>query len=216
MVDVTLISCVYGDSHDRFVDDWAGGVRRLDPAPTAVIVTSDRKRRIRGARVSPQACTWKHPQAFHLQAALNQVETKWVWIHDIDDYAFVDALKGIEDVTADVWQMGYERSDGDFYLPPHMDATEVAVAARNPFVAGSCIRTVALRHVGGFPDLALQDWALWRALARDGATFDSSDRTHFYYRRHEWTRGTTELTVEHRPVDMAEMVEWEEQRVVAV
>lgn len=216
MVDVTVISSIYGDDYDRFVAEWAGGMRRLDPQPARVIVSSDRPRKIRGAKVSVAASTWKHPQAYHLQAALRAVETEWVWIHDIDDYAFSDALAGIEDVREDVWQMGFERSDGEFYLPPRMTADEVLASKRNPFVAGSCVRAAALRSVGGFADLALQDWALWRALAREGCTFSSSNRTHFYYRRHEWARGVRELTIEHRDIDMVEMTSWEEFGAVPV
>ncbi len=215
MVDVTVISCVYGDSHDRFIADWLGGIARLDPKPKAVIVATDHLRKMRGASVKVGACSWKHPQAFYLQHALRHVETEWVWIHDIDDYAFADALKGIEDVDADVWQMGFERSDGEFYLPPHMSPDEVLAAQRNPFVAGSAVRTDSLNHVGGFPDIALQDWGLWRALAREGATFDASDRVHFYYRRHPEARGVRELTMDVRAGDMVEMSAWEEFGAVA-
>jgi hypothetical protein len=213
---VTVISCLYGDSHDRFVAEWEGGISHLDPKPSAVIVATDHPRKIRQAKVKIGACSWKHPQAFFLNHALRHVETDWVWIHDIDDYAFPDALKGLGDVHADVWQMGYERSDGAFYVPPHMNCSDLLACRRNPFVAGSCVRTDLLRSVGGFADLALQDWALWRALAREGATFQSSDRTHFYYRRHDQARGERELTVEHRGDDMEEMVEWEQFGAVAV
>jgi hypothetical protein len=215
-MSVTIISCLYGDTHDRFVGEWLAGIARLNPKPAAVIVATDHPRKLRGAKVKIGACSWKHPQAFYLNTALHHVETDWVWLHDIDDYAFEDALQGLDDVAADVWQMGYERSDGEFYLPPHMDCVEVLAAERNPFVAGSCVRTAALRSVGGFADLALQDWALWRALAREGASFQSSDRTHFYYRRHSQARGERELTVQHRPDDMSEMTSWEEYGAVSV
>lgn len=216
MVDVTVISCVYGDSHDRFLADWEAGIKRLDPKPAKVIVTTDHARKIRAANhVVQVARPGKHKQAIHLQAALERVTSEWIWIHDIDDHAFPDALQGIEDVQADVWQMGYERSDGEFYIPPTMTCDEVIKSVANPFVAGSCVRTDSLLDVDGFPDVALQDWALWRALARAGATFQSSGRTHFYYRRHENTRGARELTAEHRDIDMAEMLAFEESHAVA-
>lgn len=214
-MNVTIISCVYGDSHDRFVADWMAGIRRLNPQPHQVIVATDHPRKIRGAMVVRASGGWNHPQACHLERALRNVETEWVWIHDIDDYAFEDALVGLDGIHADVWQMGYERSDGVFYLPPNLSAEQVLESAANPFVAGSCIRTDALRSVGGFPDLALQDWALWRALARAEATFVASDRTHFYYRRHEQARGVRELTAAHRSIDMAEMLAYEESHAVA-
>ncbi len=214
-MSVTIISCIYGDTHDRFLADWEAGIRRLDPKPARVLVATDHPRKIRMANTIQVSRPGKHKQAIHLQAALERVTSEWVWIHDIDDHAFPDALQGLDDVDADVWQMGYERSDGEFYLPPQMNCDEVLRAAANPFVAGSCVRTDSLLDAGGFPDVALQDWALWRALARDGATFQSSGRTHFYYRRHDNTRGARELTADHRTIDMAEMLAYEETHAVA-
>lgn len=199
IADCTVISCLYGETHLRFLDDWMNGVRALNPMPAAVIVTTE----------SDRDCSWSYPQPFYLQAAFDLAETTWVWVHDIDDVAFPDALEGLEDVTADVWQFGYVRSDGEEYIPPKLTAAEVLAAARNPFVAGSCIRTEKLRKVGGFPDVALQDWALWRALARADATFCSSTRPHFRYRRHPDTRGVRELTAGRRADHLAEMMEAE-------
>lgn len=215
-VNATIISCIYGDDYDRFLGDWEWGVRRLDPQPEAVIVATDHPRRIRGAKVVIASAPGQHKQAIHLQRALRDVETEWVWIHDIDDIAFPDALDGLEHIRADVWQLGYERSDGLVYKPPQMTAAEVLTSSRNPFVAGSCIRTEALRAVGGFPDLALQDWALWRLLAQAGATFRSSDRTHFRYVRHSAARGERELTLDRRDFDIAEMRALEEEHALAV
>ena len=214
-VNVTVISCIYGDSHDRFLAEWEGGIRRLDPQPESVIVATDHPRAIRCAKVVIASAIGKHKQAYHLNRALRDVETEWVWIHDIDDIAHPDALEGIENVDADVWQLGYERSDGMRYLPPQLVRAEVLLSERNPFVAGSCIRTEALRRIGGFPDLALQDWAIWRRLARADATFESSRRTHFWYRRHASTRGRLELTLDRRAADMEEMF-WAESHAVAV
>lgn len=217
-VNTTVISCLYGNTHDRFLGDWLTAVHRLDPAPAEVIVATDRYRHITDGVLET---FWRrndgsrHPQAFYLNKALDQVETEWVWIHDIDDVAFPDALAGIENVHGDVWQLGYERSDGLLYLPPQLSAEAVLESARNMFVAGSCVRTEALRSVGGFPDLALQDWALWRLLARAGATFTSSGRAHFLYRRHTDARGEHELTLDRRDFDVAEMRQVEEEHALA-
>lgn len=216
MSDVSVISCLYGDSHDQFIEEWFARIVLLVPEPHAVIIGTDRSHGLSAVTVAEAECTWKHPQAFHLQAALDLVETEWVWIHDIDDLAFPDALAGLDDVVADVWQMGYLRSDGETYLPPQLTAAEVLASDRNPFVAGSCVRVGKLREVGGFPDVALQDWALWRALARADATFEASGCVHFHYRRHPQTRGAVELTAGHRQEHMAEMLAWEETVAVTV
>lgn len=194
MQEVTVVSCLYGDTHDEFEERWWDAVAALRPSPRQVVVATD--------------CVmdgWTHPQARHLNAAVEQVETEWVWFLDIDDVAFPDALAGLDEVAAEVWQLGYLRSDGEEYIPPQLTAEEVLAAERNPFVAGSCVRTEAFRRVGGFRDIALQDWGLWRALAAEGATFQSSGRAHFHYVRHPNTRGAVELDIRSRPAHMREM-----------
>lgn len=168
----------------------------LTPVPDAVIVTGD------------TTCTWKHPQAFYLNEAINRAATDWVVIADIDDLLMPDALHGLEDVQADVWQMGYETERAS-YVVPQMTNEEYLSSPSNPYVGTSAIRVEAFREVGGFHDVALQDWELWRRMARAGYTFESSGRTHFHYMRHEATRGVTELTMDARAEHLAEMMEAE-------
>lgn len=208
-VDVTVISCIYGDTHDRFVDAWIAGLTHLDPLASGFWIVATDAPRGHPAFYTMPPCEWKHSQAYYLQQALALVDTEWVWIHDIDDIAWSDALQGIDEVAADVWQLGYNRSDGEVYFPPQLTADEVLNSDRNEFVAGSCIRTSKLLEVGGFPDVALQDWALWRRLALAGATFQASDRIHFNYRRHQDARGERELTIDRRDADVREMLDAE-------
>jgi hypothetical protein len=218
MVDVTIISCLYGSSHDDYLSDWLNCVGMLNPSPQEVIVGTDRYRHITSIlEVSRRRQDRRsYPQAFHLNSALKEVRSEWVWIHDIDDLAFPDALEGIEHVDADVVQCGYERNDGEVYLPPVMDNAEILTLDHNPFVAGSFVRTDILLDAGGFPDVALQDWALWRRLARMAAVFAAGDRPRFKYMRHGSTRGSRELTADRRMAHMNEMHEWEETLAAAV
>jgi hypothetical protein len=215
MVDVTIISCLYGSTHDDYLSDWLNAVGMLNPAPREVIVGTERYRHLTSVLEVFRRRQNGYPQAFHLNNALQEVRSEWVWIHDIDDLAFPDALQGIEHVDADVVQAGYERSDGEVYIPPVLDNDEILALDHNPFVAGSFVRTDILTDAGGFPDVALQDWALWRRLARMGAVFASSDKPKFRYMRHGRTRGATELTLQQRDWHMAEMLRWEESLAVA-
>jgi hypothetical protein len=208
-VNVTVVSCVYGPRFDRFIPGWAEAIAALDPAPEAVIVASDRPRVIPGVTVIEPVCTWRHPQACYLQAAVSWATTEWVWIVDIDDLALPDGLAGIEAVGADVWQMGYLASDGAHHLPPSVAAAEYLAEAGNPYAAGSAFRTAAFRAVGGFTDVAFQDWSLWRRLATAGATVEASNRTHYRYIRHPRTRSAVELTAGRRAEHVAEMIERE-------
>jgi hypothetical protein len=217
MVDVTIISCLYGQTHDDYLGDWLNCVGRLNPAPREVIIGTDRYRHITSVfEVSRRRQNRSsYPQAFHLNSALDQVQSEWVWIHDIDDLAFPDALEGIESAEADVVQCGYERSDGEVYIPPVMENEAFLAHGGNPFVAGSFVRTDILLDAGGFPDCALQDWALWRQLARIGAVFAPGDRARFKYMRHGQTRGARELTLEERGRHMREMLKWEDSFALA-
>jgi hypothetical protein len=191
---VTVVSCAYGD-HTRFAPDWIRAVTSLEPAADGVVITEG------------NGCDWKHPQAFYLNHAMSQVETEWAWIHDIDDLAFPDALAGLEDVDADVWQMGFERTDGVTHIVPQLTNDEYLASPGNPYVAASAIRVEAFLSVGGYRDLAFQDWDLWRRLASAGATFQTSGRTHFHYRQHEGSRTSTELTSWTRAMNLLEMME---------
>jgi hypothetical protein len=206
-LDVTVVSCLYGGSHDDFLPDWLASVKALGPAPREVLVATDRYRHLTDGciEVFTRRHGWKYPQAFHLNEVVREVQTEWFWILDIDDLAFPDALGGINfDQSADVIQMGYLRSDGEEHLPSHVDIIELD--ERNGLVAGSIVRTQAVNRIGGFRDVAFQDWDLWRRLYESGSFFVTADRPRFHYRRHHATRGARELTAEHREAHVAEMV----------
>jgi hypothetical protein len=208
-VNCTIVSALYGDGYEAFVADWAASVHALDPAPERVILATDRKLDLHRVQTLRADCDWRHPQAFYLNLAVEWAETEWVWIVDIDDFALPDGLDGIEDVDADVWAVGFDRSDGVVYLPPPLTPESVLAAQTSVIPGSSMFRTDVFREAGGFRDVALQDWALWRSLARVGARFESSGRPHFRYMRHPGTRGETELTVTARPEHLAEMLDAE-------
>lgn len=198
---VTVVSCVYGPTFARFLPRWSEHVALLSPKPDAVIVAADWPHDVPGARVIASECPWRHPQAWYLNQAIAAADTEWVWIVDVDDCARPDGLAGLDQVDADVWQTGYLRSDGETYVP----GPEALAAAGNMLVAGSAIRTKAFWDVGGFPDVAFQDWALWRKLQAAGARFAFSGRVNFDYMRHSHTRGATELTADRRAEHVQEM-----------
>ncbi len=194
-MSVTVVSCCYGSLFQSFRPRWEAAIEKLDPAPDAVRVADDRM----------HVSHWKHPQAFFLSLAFARVETDWAVICDIDDLVFPDALSGLDEVDADVWQMGFESSDGETYVPPTLSNGDYLALGSNPYVGSSAIRTDAYKAVGGFSDIALQDWALWRSLARNGARFQSSGRTHFRYMRHPYARGEIETHISARPDHLKEM-----------
>lgn len=205
---VTVVTCVYGTQYGEFIDRWADSVEHLQPAPDHVIVASDSPYTIPCAETL-MADYEGHPQAFYQQLAVTHADTDWVWPLDIDDLAIPNALRGLDKVKADVWQMGFDRSDGEMYLPPQLTNRAYLAQSANVYVGSSAIRCDAFHAAGGIPDIALQDWGLWRRMARNGAKFESSGRVHFRYMRHPLTRGENELTTADRPEHLAEMMEAE-------
>lgn len=216
-MSVSVVSCLYGErGYDEFARRWIASLNALNTKPAEIIVHSDRSSLfIPGAHVFAAECDWANPQAFHLQRAITlaALVSEWVWILDMDDEALPDALDGLDDVDADVWQMGYLRSDGEEYVPPQLNAAGFLSSSRNVFTAGSAIRTEAFMGCGGFPDAAFQDWGLWRRLANHGATFETSGRAHYKYTLHERSRTVTELLPGMRQRHLDEI--FEEDAVVA-
>ncbi len=194
-MSVTVVSCLYGTSHDPYAGRWKESLLELNRKPDAVTLTMP---------WNYDPCTWKYPFAFYLNKAIRESKTDWIWVLGVDDLALPDALDGIEDVTADVWQMGYLNDKGEEYIPPQLTAEEYLKAEINPFTGCSAFRRETYLRVGGFPDVALEDWALWRRMAAAGSTFESSGRTHYRYMRHEFARSKVES--ENRDEHLSEVM----------
>jgi hypothetical protein len=211
VTSVTVVSSVYGDrGFHSFVPRWMKAIDKLERQPEQIIIGADRFTYESSVEVVSENLAWAYPQAFHLQDAISQASTDWIWVCDIDDLAMPDALNGIDDVAEDVWQMGYLRHPDELlYVPPQLGCADILASEKNEFVAGSAFRRDAFEEVGGFPDVAFQDWGLWRRMARHGMRFLSSDRAHFHYNRHLATRGAMELTASRRAGHLAEMMESE-------
>jgi len=193
--------------HGRFFPRWVDAVRKLEPAPERVIVATHSPWDFDGVDLLRVACTWTHPQAFYMQRAIELADgCEWVWPLDIDDIPLADALLELEFDDADVLQLGFIRSDGVSYVPPELENDDYLASWTNPYVGASLLRRDAFLRVGGYADVAFQDWAIWRRLAASGARFRSTGRTHFHYMQHPYTRTATELGIELRAAHIDEMI----------
>lgn len=190
---VGIVSCVYGD-YEQFFPRWSASIDGLTRQPDEAHV-------VYGPR------GWRHPQAELLDRAIRRIGTEWVWVLDIDDEALPDGLDGLDALDADVWQFGYTSADGTVqHVPPRLDNDEYLAMRRNPYASSSAFRVAAYVEAGGYPDVAFQDWALWRRFARAGARFAFSDRAHYVYHRHADTRSARELTPARRAANESEML----------
>jgi hypothetical protein len=196
VIDVTIISCLYGDSFEKFARRWWRAIRALDPCPAHVILSTE-------ADHGPSL--WTHPEPWYLNIAWRLAHTEWVWVVNLDDLVLPDALVGLEECDADVWLTGFERDDGVIHISEPMSNDAYLASSSNGYAAGSAIRRSALERVGGFRDAGFQDWDLWRRLAAAGATFATSGRVNYLYSQHDQTRTNLELTPENRERHLAEM-----------
>lgn len=190
---VTIISCLYGDGFTQFVPRWHQAIQNLNQTVDVRLELEDGD------------CEWIHPEPFYLNRAWMKTISEWIWIVNVDDIVLPDALDGIDDVEADVWLTGFVRDDGVTHISKPLPNADYLASDTNGYAAGSLVRRSALHRVGGFRDVAFQDWDLWRRLAADGATFSSSGRVNYRYSQHPLTRTNLELTADRRSEHLAEM-----------
>ncbi len=179
-MSIAVVSSCYGD-YEKFEGEWWKGIRKLNRQPDEVCIA-------RGESDGP------HTQARLMNEAVRATNTDWVWPLGIDNVAFPWALDYIEELSADVAQFGYLRSDGAPYLVPRISPHAYLSKTPNPFVSDSPFRREAFERVGGFPLVGFEDWGLWRRMVRAGVHIAVSPRLHFLYRLHEESRSTLEYT----------------------
>lgn len=120
---------------------------------------------------------------------LKQVVTEWTVFLDDDDLLFPNYVDTVTphllgaDVVYTAWQLSgavdpvpYPRFDPDL-LRDH-----------NIIPVTACVRTEAVRAVGGFGTEALEDHGLWLRMLDAGCTFRYSPVIAWHYRRHAGSR----------------------------
>jgi hypothetical protein len=187
---VTVFAGLYGTDYDHYLPAWLEAVKAAKPS--AIIIGTDRKRTIPGVTVvvKKAPATQRHPAAHYQNLAASAADTEWLCQMQIDDLIRPDAFDGLDAVTADVWQVGYERSDGYTYTPHALPGADLLALQDNPYVMASPIRREAFTAAGGYPDIAFEDFGLWRTLARGEHTFAAAGRITFDYSWHPETSRT--------------------------
>jgi len=105
-----------------------------------------------------------------------------VWLPEHLDTVWSAMTKtGADVVYADCIEEG--RRDGYHIDVGPFDAGRLAVE-NFICVPATLVRTASLRAVGGFPDSALEDWALWKRMHASGMAFEFVPRKTVRYRFH--------------------------------
>lgn len=183
VADVTIITAIYGDKYDQYIDGWSEAIDNLTIQPKRIICASDRVRDIRAERVVSQPApgwVWKSP--WYWNSAAEMTDTEWIWVLDIDDRIKPDALEGLMEQTCDIWLMGMHTNGAEVYLPPHLTNEQIATAEHCYFCCGSPIRRSWWKQ-NRYRDLAFTDWAMWRTSAKMGASFAWANKMGYTYRK---------------------------------
>lgn len=183
LADVTIITAIYGDKYDQYIDGWSEAIDNLTIKPKRIICASDRLRNIRAERIVSQPApgwVWKSP--WYWNSAADMTDTEWIWVLDIDDRIKPDALENLMEQTCDIWLVGIDVNGTENYLPPRLTNEQIASAEHCYFCCGSPIRRSWWQQ-NPYKDLAFTDWCMWRTSAKMGARFEWADKVGYYYRK---------------------------------
>lgn len=120
---------------------------------------------------------------------IDRVRTEWTLFLDDDDLLFPNYLDTVlpllteADVVYTAWQLSGAID------PVPLPVFDADLLRRQNFIpVTACVRTSALRHVGGFPRAELEDHALWLSLLDAGYRFRYTPVIAWHYRRFPGSR----------------------------
>jgi hypothetical protein len=183
VADVTIITAIYGDKYEQFIEGWSEAVSNLTVQPKRVICAGDRLRDINAEQiVSQPAVGWKWRSPWYWNSAARNTDTEWIWVLDIDDRIKPNALENLMEQTCDIWLVGIDVNGTENYLPPRLTNEQIASSEHCYFCCGSPIKR-SWWQKNPYKDLAFTDWAMWRTSAQMGARFEWANKVGYYYRK---------------------------------
>jgi hypothetical protein len=182
IIDVTIVTAVYGDKYDEFIDGWIESVEALNPAPARVLIGTDKQKDVKFEQVVRDCkdVKWKSPYLWN--ECIKESLTEWVWVLDIDDRFVSNALTMLK-TDADVVAVGLKIFGDADYIPQAISTQTIIDSESNYLNCGSPIRRTVWEKVGGYPEIAFTDWGMWRILARANAKFYFPNKVGYIYRR---------------------------------
>jgi hypothetical protein len=120
---------------------------------------------------------------------IGHVETEWTLFLDDDDLLFPNYVNAVQPLLsdADVVYTAWQLSGAIDPVPLSVFDADL-LRQRNFIPVTACVRTSALRYVGGFPLAELEDHALWLELLNAGFRFRYTPVIAWHYRRFPGSR----------------------------
>ncbi len=212
LANITLWTTCFGDGYRSYVKGWFDAVLKMHPRPSHIVYVTDSpdgliltpaqttELMFSGIRllvkIVPEPPTTKYPIPYYNNIAVDACTTEWVWRCDIDDrmepwglrhYWNLRSCGFLDDMEIDVVFGGSRNAHGTQYIPQFTDTSIIALAEFNPGIAGSGFRWRTWSKVGGYPDVAFDDWGLWRLMAKQGAKFYQPGFVTYFYDLHPET-----------------------------
>lgn len=194
MATVAIVTVAVGRAYQAFLPEWAASVAELDRQPDRVVIVVDSlsvvlRRQIRvllpNVEVVRNATRWRHHPQVLVNKAIQALDTDWVCKLDVDDLILPHAFNTLDDWSADVRMFGIRLLGGREACPPLLTADQILNSRHNLLYAASPFRRSVWTRTSGFRDMVFDDWAFWREVAAQGATFEPSGQPDYFYRQHD-------------------------------
>jgi hypothetical protein len=179
---VTVGVRLWGDRYTHHIPAWYAAVKAAGIVNIAAAVDRPKPFPDDVVQFVVDVSDYRHPQAGYWQRLDERITTEWVWHMDIDDWIKPDALAQV-DLNADVgiWQTPIQmKIGGEVVHPIHCTAAEYLERGANCWHAGALIRR-NLRQWIVQPDVAWDDWGLWRALCRENPAIGYAENATYVY-----------------------------------
>ena len=80
MVDVTIITAIYGDDYDHFIDGWFEAIENLEMKPKQILMGTDKHRNANCKQIIRNTNNVKWRTPFFWNECAKKAKTKWIWI----------------------------------------------------------------------------------------------------------------------------------------
>jgi len=173
MSTVTITTAAWGGYWEKYGKTWTNHILQLNPAPTEVIVVSDKPIDTQFTVVIETDCNL----GVFRNAGIRAASSTWIVPSDLDDTPLPNYLEGIDD-NYDIIAFNLEDHKGRIYLSSVEAWNNIFNNdTRNPLVSCSAVKRELLLKVP-YRKIGWEDWALWIDLKRANAVvkFDSIPR----------------------------------------
>lgn len=185
---IAVVTVAYGDTYRRFLPEWADSIRALHTSPDEIVIATDDVEDTRQhigdlpATLVPIQGTHRHHPQVYVNQAIAASSSEWITKMDVDDLFYPHALDDVQHGDGDVTTFGIMVGTMALASRP-VTSEQILNTPENLVFSGSPFRRW-LWIAAPFRDMIYEDWAFWRAAAKQHARFIPTGRVDYHYRLH--------------------------------